>query len=426
MTVRIASRVVGALSGLAMLAAGPALAQQFHPAGDGSGANNVDLLDNPAIDCANCQDSAPHEWDAPAFALDWSVSLRGAYVQDKNGSHFEASTVPSASFRHDFLRGTYSLNGSAELSKSTEEEFRINSLKLGTSGEYQVNTVLGLKGSANFALTTPSSSSTGYPTDTVSASQEISGEAEGSATYDWGRLVTTARGTASRSVYGPTTLGNGTLVDNSANNNWQAIAGLRIGYKVTPILTAFVDGSVGYQLYDFASPSYGVRLDGTDYAVRGGVSGKWSEVLEAEASVGLGLRKFTYGAADDIVSNLYDASVTFRPDETLSIRAALATTVGAPGANASGAARIEYAATGDITYKVNPWVTLRGSAAYRYAIFSDSATVETGYSVGAGADYLVNDNVSLSGDYRYGATTTAPANTTDVEHRVTVGVTLKR
>jgi hypothetical protein len=423
---RVASRVVIALSGLAMLACSTALAQEFYPAGDGSGTNNTDLLRDPMMACENCADAAPHEWDAPPFRLDWSVSLRGAYVQDNDGSHFEAITAPSATFTHDFLRGTYSINGSAEVSKSTEEELRLNSLKLGTTGSYQVNEVLGLNGSANFTLSTPAASSTGYPTDTVSASQEISGDAEGSATYDWGRLVTTARGSVARSVYGPTTLGNGTQIDNSANNNWQFGSGLRIGYKVTLILTAFVDGSVGYQAYDFESPSYGVKLDGADYAVRGGLSSKWNEVLEAEASVGLGLRRFTYGVADDIVSHLYDASITFRPDETLTLRGALATTVGAPGANASGAARIEYAATGDVTYRVNPWVTLRGSAAYRYAIFSDSTTVETGYSVGAGADYLVNENISVSGDYRYGATTTAPANTTEAEHRVTLGVTVKR
>ncbi len=423
---RVANRVVFALSGLALLASGTALAQEYYPAGDGSGTNNVDLVRDPFTACENCADSAPHEWDAPAFKLDWSLSLRGAYVQDNDGTHFEAITAPSATFKHDFLRGTYSITGAAELSKSTVEDYRINSLKLGTTGSYQVNEVLGLNGSANFSLTTPSASSTGYPTDTVSASQQLSGDVMGSATYDWGRLVTTARGNAARSVYGPTTLGNGTQIDNSSNNNWQIGTGLRIGYKVTPILTAFVDGSVGYQAYDFESPSYGVKLDGTDYAIRGGVSSKWSEVLEAEASVGLGLRKFTYGATDDIVSNLYDASVTFRPDETLSIRGALATTVGAPGANASGAARIEYAATGDVTYRVNPWVTLRGSAAYRYAIFSDSTTVETGYSVGTGADYLVNENISVSGDYRYGSTTTAPANTTETEHRVTLGVTVKR
>lgn len=425
MPVPFVSPVVFALAGLTMLAAGPALGQ-FHPVGDGSGSNNADLLRDPMLSCQTCAGPVPHEWDAPPFDLDWSLSLRGAYVQDKNGNHYEAIAAPSGSFRHDFLRGTYSINGSAELSRSTVEDFRINALKLGTTGAYQVNDVLGLAGSANFNLTTPSASSNNQPTDTASASQQITGDALVSATYDWGHLVTTARGSAARSVYGPTTLVNGTQIDNSANDNWQFGTGLRIGYKVTPILTAFVDGSVGYQAYDFVSPSYGVKLDGADYAVRGGLSSKWSEVLEAEASVGLGLRRFTYGAADDIVSHLYDASVTFRPDETLSIRGALATTVGAPGANASGAARIEYAATSEVTYKVNPWVSLRGSAAYRYAIFSDSQNVETGYSVGAGADYLLNRNISLSGDYRYGATTTAPADTTDQEHRVTVGVTVKR
>ena len=422
---RLASPVVFALAGLAMLAASPAQAQ-FYPVGDGSGSNNPDLLRDLNEPCQNCAGPVPHEWDAPPFALDWSLSLRGAYVQDKDGNHYEAIVAPSASLKHDFLRGTYSISGSAELSKSTVEEYRINSLRLGTTGSYQVNDVIGLTGSANFALTTPSASSSGYPTDTAAASQQISGDAEGAVSYDWGYHVTTARGSAARSVYGPTRLINGTEIDNSANNNWQFGAGLRVGFKVTPILTAFVDGSLGYQLYDVISPSYGVKLDATDYAVRAGVSSKWNSVLEAEASVGLGLRKFTYGASADIVSHLYDAAVTYRPDETLSIRGALSTTVGAPGANASGTARIEYAATGDVAYRLNPWWTLRGSAAYRYAIFSDSANVETGYSVGAGADYLVNENISLSGDYRYGATTTAPANTTDTEHRVTVGVTLKR
>ena len=72
-------------------------------------------------------------------------------------------------------------------------------------------------------------------------------------------------------------------------------------------------------------------LDAADYAIRGGLAAKWSEVLEAEASVGVGYRHFTFGAADDIVSQLYDASITFRPDETVTLRGALATTVGAPG-----------------------------------------------------------------------------------------------
>lgn len=427
MTKPKASRALRALPVLAVVLAGStALAQEFNPQGDGSDTNNADLLRDPTTGCENCETFAPHEWDAPPYDLDWSLSLRGAYVRDKNGEHFEALAVPTVSFRHDFLRGTYNFTGAAELSNSTIEGYRVNALRLGTSGEYQVNDDLTLDGAANFALLTPSASTTGYPADTVSASQEVSGDAELAATYDFGLFTTTARGSASRSVYGPTTLADSSQIDNTANNNWQFGAGLRFGYKVTPLLTAFIDGSAGYQLYDTIAPSYGVKLDATDYAIRGGLASKWSEVLEAEASVGVGLRRFTFGAADDIVSQLYDASITFRPDETVTLRGALATTVGEPGANASGTARIEYAATGDIAYRVNPWVTLRANAGYRYAIFSDSVATETGYGVGAGADYLVNENLSVAADYSYGVTTDTDPAASDEEHRVTLGVTLKR
>jgi hypothetical protein len=422
----IPSLAIAVLAGLTLvLASGTALGGEFNPLGDGSGTNNPDLLRDPTTGCENCETVAPHEWDAPPFAFDWSLALRGAYVRDKNGDHFEALAVPSVSLKHEFLRGSYSFSGSAELSKSTVETYRINALRLGVAGEYQVNTDLTLSGAANFALLTPSASTTGYPATTASASQEVTGDVEGSAAYDFGLLTTTLTGSASRSVYGPTTLADSSQIDNSANNNWQFGSSLRVGYAVTPLLTVFAEGRAGYQLYDTIAPSYGVRLDAADYAMRGGLASKWSEVLEAEASVGAGYRHFTFGAADDIISQLYDASITFRPDETVEMRGALATTVGAPGPNASGAARIEYAATGDIGYRVNPWVKLRANAGYRYAIFSDSTNTETGYGAGAGVDYLLNENMVATGDYNYSATI-ANAGAADEEHRVTLGVTLKR
>lgn len=427
MTIRPASRVLGAFAGAALLLApGPSVAEMLYPLGDGSGTNNADLIRDPAAGCENCQIDAPHEWDAPPFSLDWSLSLRGAYVEDKNGSHFEAIAAPSVAFKHDYLRGTYSLNGSAEVSRSTVEDVRVRSLRLGATGTFEVNTAISVNGAANLALLTPSASSQGYPTDTASASQELSGDATVSATYDWGHLTTTLRGTAERSVYGPTRLVDGTEIDNSANNNWRAAGGLRVGYKVTPLLTAFIDGSIGHQFYDLAAPTYGARLDATDYALRGGIAAKWSEVLEGEASVGVGLRNFTYGVAPDVVSQLYDASLTFRPDETLTLRGGLATTVGEPGPNGSGVAKVEYAATADVAYRVNPWLTLRGNAAYRHATFAGSPSVETGYGLGAGADYLLNEHMTLTGDYSYASTTEAPADTTETEHRVTLGLTFKR
>ena len=71
-------------------------------------------------------------------------------------------------------------------------------------------------------------------------------------------------------------------------------------------------------------------------------------------------------------------------------------------------------------------MTLRGNAGYRYAIFSDSANTETGYGVGAGADYLLNENMSVTGDYAYSAHDDTPRTPADEEHQVTLGVTFKR
>lgn len=394
-------------------------------AGDGSGTSNVDLFDAAGAECAHCQDGTPHEWDAPPFRFDWSLALRGAYVRNSTGTSFEALMVPTGSLEHSFLRGRYSLNGSAELSRTTLEDFRIKALRLGAAGDYQIATQLGLSGSANLSFVTPSASTTGYPTSTVSASREITGDATISARYDFGRLSGTLRGSAGRSVYGPTTLANGTQLDNRANDNWRLASGLRIGYAVTPIVTAFVDGGLGYQAYDVIAPSYGAKLDATDVTLRGGLAAKWNEVFEGEVSAGLGYRQFAFAAAPNFVSQLYDASLTFRPDETLALRGGLATTVGAPGPNAGGAARIEYAATGDVAYQVNPWVRLRANASYRYAFFSDSTTVETGYGLGSGADYLLSERLALTADYGFSASTSSTSAATE-EHRITLGATLKR
>ena len=62
---------------------------------------------------------------------------------------------------------------------------------------------------------------------------------------------------------------------------------------------------------------------------------------------------------------LYDASLTFRPDETLDIRGAFTTNFDAPGADTGGTARHRVRGVADVAYRVNPWLTLRATAGWR-------------------------------------------------------------
>jgi hypothetical protein len=245
------------------------------------------------------------------------------------------------------------------------------------------------------------------------------------ADREFGAFVVGGRVNFSRTSYGPTTMVGPVMVDNTHQSNWTAGTGLRVGYRVTPILTAFVDGSAGYQLYDAPSPDFLVKLDAADYEVRTGLSAAVNSTLEAEASVGVGYRNFTDPVLSDALALLYDASVTVRPDETVTMTAAFTTGFGAPGAGSGGTARLEYEATGDIAYQVNPWLALRASAGWRYALLLGTPETERGYDAGVGADYRLNEFATLTADYGYSFAETTP-NPAEDAHRVSVGVTISR
>lgn len=389
-------------------------------------AHAAGLLRDAAAACENCVlEGPPHEWDAPLFDLDWSLALRGAYVRDGDGERYEALAVPSVKLTRQALRGGYDVSASAELTRSSLDTYRLAALRAAARADYRLDALTGISGKLDLSLTQDSPSSPNVAGDVAIAPIVGSGEAQAELTREVGVFEVGLRGSAGRTAYGPTTRLDATVVDNSAQNNWRVGTGLRLGYAVTPILTAFVDGSAAYQFYDLPSPVYLEKLDAADYAVRTGLAARWNGVLEAEASIGLGLRRFAGPAFEEVVSTLYDARLTFRPDETVTLGGTFSTSIGAPGPSSGGLARIEYAAAADASYQLNPWVRLRASAGWRQARLAGTATTETAYNAGAGLDYLLNEFATLTADYAYRRAETAP-NPGEQEHRVTLGVTFSK
>ena len=425
---RSVRRALLARSSLAIiLAAVPALgafAQDaaFNPLGDGADYDNADLLRDETTGCENCKAEPPHEWDDAWFDLDWSLALRGSYIQATGIDYFEASAVPTVTLRHETLRGGYEATASAEVVRSTIEDARLSSASIGFRGDYRLDESTGIEGASNLSFTQASSEGPGVDPTILEQPQVFAGDGEASISRDFGPLIFTGRVNGSRTVYGPTTLVGPVLVDNTHQSNWTVGAGLRVGYRITPILTAFVDGSAAYQSYDAPSPTLMVKLDAADYQVRSGVSVNYLDLLEAETSLGYGLRRFADPMLGETSALLYDASLTFRPDETLEIKGAFTTSFGAPGPDSGGTARLEYAATGDISYVVNPWLKLRAAAGWSHAFLIGTADTEMAWNAGLGADYILNEFTTLTGDYTYSYGQATPDPPED-SHRVTVGVT---
>lgn len=413
------------------VAAAEPLGTAFNPLGDGSETTNPDLLPG-YLDCENCAgqappdlDLAPYEAGAPWFTVDWSLGLRGALVQDADGAEYGFRLLPAIGLRHDTLRGGYGVTANAEITTTPGGEFRIDALRAGFDLEQALDAATGLEAGLDLSRTRKAPEA---PTtiDAITGQPVIwSGAGEVAVSRAFGQFVATARAGGSRTLHGPTTRADGTVTDNNDQDNWRGEAGLRLGYQLTPILTAFIDGSVGYQRYDTPAPGAPVSLDAADYQLRAGLAADWQERLEAEASIGLGLRRFADPALAEVTSTLYDASVSFRPDETLTLRAGFATGIGAPGPDSPGVARLEYAATADLAYQVNSWLGLRAAVSWRQADLIGSAVSERGHGFGAGLDYRLNEFTTFNADYGYDYSETAPAPGA-VKHEISVGITVSR
>ncbi len=412
-------------SALALLAT-PGMAGGLALAGDGSAYNNPDLLDDPAPGCDRCEPNIPAEPYDPFYDVDWSLALRGGVTYDGNGApSYELIALPSATLKHQTIRGGYDVGLDGEISYTLDGDPRLDKITGTAGGTYQLDSVTQLEGRGNLTLSQDDAGDPDYDTNVASAPVVVSGDVEASLVRDLGPFEATLRGTASRTVYGETVYDDDSTADNSFQNTTSYGSGARLGYHITPVLTAFVDAEAVAEQYDEPSPNLLVKLDNLDYAARAGLSAKYGETFELEGSLGLGYVDFGDETLTDFSAVLYDARITFRPDETLALTGSLTTTVSAPGTASDATAKVEYEATGAVSYLVNPWLRLRADAQWSATHFEGIDSAETSWGFGTGLDYLLNEHTDLTADYSYTHTEPSPDPATE-EHQVTVGVTFHR
>jgi hypothetical protein len=262
------------------------------------------------------------------------------------------------------------------------------------------------------------------PDNVAATPVELSGRTEANYTQKLGRFSVTIKGDGGRDIYGTTTLRDGTIQDNSSQNNWNFGGGLRLGFALTPVLGLFTDAEAGRTLFDAADPSLGKRLDGNQYSLMAGASAQWGDWLAAEASAGVGLARFDDASLGDIVATLYDASLTYKPSETLALSGNLASSIGAPGPNGAGTAKVGYEAMAGVTYTVNDWLDWRASADWHDAHYPGSTGTDRGHGYGIGADYLINAHARVSADYAFEHSEISGA--PQDEQTVSVGVTVHK
>ena len=363
--------------------------------------------------------------DGPATGLDWSIGLRGAYVSDSlKGGKAEAIVAPSLSFTRNGERDTTSLSTGGEFAIDSSGQTQIQSLRLGGSSAYALDQWSKLSGTVDLSVTQLDATDSSLPTDTAVGPTEFSGSAQGQATRQFGHFDVTGRLKGDRFVEGPTTLDDHSVIDNTDQNYWRGEAGLRVGFELSPLLSAFADGSESYQKFDAVSPGLGLFLDGRTTELRGGLSYSLPGTLTAEASAGRAWLDYTNPALTDQPGWVVDGSLTLTPDETLSLTGTANTSIG-PSTDTIGDTDIAYALGADASYLVNPWLKLRGSGTFDYTKTVGTGEVGWGWSAGAGLDVQTAKHVVWTADYLFAHSVPATTAASDT-HTVTVGLTFKK
>lgn len=361
------------------------------------------------------------------FHLDWSLGLKGSYTSSStDGGSFLTTLNPAFSAVHDGRRVDLTVDGNAEIARTWNNDgaLGLTGLRLGVSANSALNSTTRLTGNAALALSQPLPSTPDLSPDILKPPPALTGSAGLGIERSFGKVNLGLNGNIERTIYGETLRSDTGWTDNSSQNVWQADTSLRAGLQITPILEVFTEASLGRDVFDAAGAS-GMKSDATSTALRGGIAGSWNGVWSASASIGIGHHNFDDAGLNDITTRLYDASLTYSPDETMSLTASLSTSVEPTGADSAGSARVSHVASADLAYDVNAWLRLRASADWGHSVLEGTGETERRSGLGAGADYVLNAHTALSADYGYSRRDNS-ANGESDSHSVSLGVTIKR
>ncbi len=363
----------------------------------------------------------PPASDAPN--VNWSLTLRGAYVEDAEGGHYEAGLVPDVSIKMPTGRGELTLNGSSDLTKELDGQFRVNSGKVSLQATHALDAQTDLSGALRLGLSQDRPTIASDGSGVVQPPQYITGSAEGEVKRRFGRFGLGLSASALREVVGKTVAADGTETDNTYRNRTGYGFGARLEYELTPILSVFEQLRADRENFDAPSASLGAISDNWTYSARTGVAAKWQAGLSGEASVGYAFRNFDDSRLQDQDSLVYGATVTYSPSGRLTLAAEFNSDISDTGDVTGATARFGNDLTLRVNYLLSEWLQARATASRNWASYAGSPTTENGYSYGLGADWYVNSHLALSADYSTGESRSSTG-TTERTQRIMAGVTV--
>ena len=214
------------------------------------------------------------------------------------------------------------------------------------------------------------------------------------------RLQLSLRGSVDRQVFEDGTLSDGTRLIQSDRDSNQYGVRLRAAYEITPSLAPFVETLVDTRVYDRAIDQFGLRRDSDGVAFSLGTTVALARSLTGEVSGGVQHRSYVDASLKPITAPILNAALIWSASPLTTVR--LNQQVGIVETSVVGSSGvITEIATLEVQHDLlrNLSITLGG--AYLSNDYQDVRIREHGFSATARLDYRLNRWLTLRGSYIY-------------------------
>lgn len=217
-------------------------------------------------------------------------------------------------------------------------------------------------------------------------------------THRLNRFEATIRGSFDRTIYQNAYYSDGSSLD-LASTSYNAYALTpRIAYELNPHMRPFVEASVDKRVHDAYLDPFGFARDSHGFAVRGGSTFRFTDLISGEASGGYTQRDYDDPRLPLLRGPIIDAALiyTATPLTTVTLRAATTlseTTL----VNASGI--LSTRLTAEASHALLRNLTLTAIGTYQTNDYQGADILERYMSAGVRLEYNITRSIAIKGSY---------------------------
>lgn len=218
-------------------------------------------------------------------------------------------------------------------------------------------------------------------------------------TQRFNRVEVGLKGSIDRTVYGASSLTDGTASSNADRNYNQYGTALRGSYELTPGVKPFVEVGFDNRVHDSETDASGLRRDSRGFSAKAGTSFELTRKLTGEFAVGHVTRTYADPTLADLRGMIVDGSLVWTVSALTAVKLnARSTAEESTQAGVSGALKRDVDL--QVEHAFRRWLIGTAKLGYGLDTYQGSGREDQRYTASAALTYKLTRTVAVKGEFR--------------------------